>query len=175
MKIREADHEANVREFRHGMELAHRFTFDPAFGRGKKAHWSFCQCIHVSFCAHQSGVDYGWWFFAVFREMPGNLDGLLSFGFPIPTGSSAFELRKEKPQPVETKAQPAIMYCQPPRSNFYLTGRINRGHVGCIGEGEAFGFVNGQSPQRCVKFPVAGLLAKARSPESGWFFHDSSF
>lgn len=76
---------------------------------------------------------------------------------------------------METKAQPTIMYCQPPRSNFHLAGRINRDHVGCIGEGEAFAFVNGQSLQRCVKFPVAALLAKTRSPESGWFFHSSSF
>jgi hypothetical protein len=29
------------------------------------------------------------WFLAVFGGAPGNLDGLLSFGFPIPTETSA--------------------------------------------------------------------------------------
>src|SRR6266581_1128768 len=38
MQIRETDGQTHALEFRHRVELAHRFLFDPAFGRSKKAH-----------------------------------------------------------------------------------------------------------------------------------------
>lgn len=40
MQIREAHREAHAVEFCRGIELAHRFALDPAFGRGEKAHGS---------------------------------------------------------------------------------------------------------------------------------------
>ena len=49
MQIREADRVSDAVQLRGGVELAHRFTLDPALGRGEKAHLSFCQCVHVSF------------------------------------------------------------------------------------------------------------------------------
>ena len=42
-------------EPRRGIKLAHRFALDPALGRGEKAHLSWCQSVHVSFRARQSG------------------------------------------------------------------------------------------------------------------------
>ncbi len=56
VQIREAHGEAHAIKFRGGIELAHRFAFDPALGRGEKAHLSFSQGVHVSFRARQSGV-----------------------------------------------------------------------------------------------------------------------
>ena len=47
-------------ELRSGIELAHRFAFDPALGRGEKAHLSFSQGVHVSFCARQGGIGFEW-------------------------------------------------------------------------------------------------------------------
>ena len=49
MQIRETHRAADAVEFGRGIELAHRFAFDPALGRGEKAHLSFSQGVHVSF------------------------------------------------------------------------------------------------------------------------------
>src|SRR5438045_1361923 len=60
MQIRKPDGVAHAIEFCRGVELAHRFAFDPASGRGEKAHLSFSQGVHVSFCARQSGIGFEW-------------------------------------------------------------------------------------------------------------------
>ncbi len=56
MQIRKADRVPDAVQLRGGVELAHRFTFDPALGRGEKAYLSFCRCVHISFFARQSGI-----------------------------------------------------------------------------------------------------------------------
>ena len=61
MQIRKTDCLAHSVEFCRSVELAHRFAFDPALGRGEKAHLSFSHGVHVSFCARQSGIDVGGW------------------------------------------------------------------------------------------------------------------
>src|SRR5436190_12790485 len=45
MQIREADRESNTVEFHDGIELAHGFAFDPASGRGEKAHLRFSPSV----------------------------------------------------------------------------------------------------------------------------------
>ena len=41
MQIREADGEPHTFKFGGGIELAQSFAFDPALGRGEKAHLEF--------------------------------------------------------------------------------------------------------------------------------------
>ena len=55
MQIRETDGLAHAIELCRGVELAHRFTFDPALSRGEKAHLSFSQGVHVSFVPAKAG------------------------------------------------------------------------------------------------------------------------
>ena len=58
VQIRETDRQAHAFESCRRVELAHRFAFDPAIGRGEKAHLRFGQCVHASFLARQSGIGF---------------------------------------------------------------------------------------------------------------------
>jgi len=68
MQIRETDRVPDTVQLCSGVELAHRFTLDPALGRGEKAHLSFSQSVHISFLsavaiakadrARQSGIGF---------------------------------------------------------------------------------------------------------------------
>ena len=55
MQVRETNGVPHAIKFCHGIELAHRFALNPAFGRGEKAHLSFSQCVHVSFEPAKAG------------------------------------------------------------------------------------------------------------------------
>src|ERR1017187_30310 len=55
VQIRKAHRATDTVEFGRGIQLAHRFAFNPAFGRGEKAHLSFSQCVHVSFEPAKAG------------------------------------------------------------------------------------------------------------------------
>ena len=57
VQIREPDCQAHPFKFRRRIELAERFAFDPAPGRGEKAHIGLDQSIHASFLARQSGIQ----------------------------------------------------------------------------------------------------------------------
>src|ERR1044071_7622335 len=60
MQIRKPDGMAHAIELCRRVELAHCFAFDPTLVRGEKAHLSFSQGVHVSFCARQSGIGFEW-------------------------------------------------------------------------------------------------------------------
>lgn len=56
---RQADRESYAVELRSGVTLAHRFAFDPTFGRGAMARLSFSQSVQVSFLSRHSVRDGG--------------------------------------------------------------------------------------------------------------------
>ncbi len=49
VQVRETNRQAHAFESCRCVELAERFAFDPAIGRGKEAHVRFSQCVHASF------------------------------------------------------------------------------------------------------------------------------
>ena len=60
MQIRETHRESHAVEFCRGIELAHRFAFDPALGRGEKAHhrnWGDGVLENWSVGLHRERID----------------------------------------------------------------------------------------------------------------------
>ena len=58
VQIREADRQADSLKLCRGIELAERLAFDPAPGRGEKAHIGFSQCVHA-FLSCPAARDWG--------------------------------------------------------------------------------------------------------------------
>jgi len=59
VQIRETHSQAHTFQFRGCIQLAESLAFNPALGRGEKAHIGLGQSVHASFHARRSAIGFG--------------------------------------------------------------------------------------------------------------------